>query len=245
MAFYWGPKVITDGLVLYLDAANPKSYVDGSDTWYSLVENINIDMPSIPTFDNDILVFDDDYGGTLQTLNNLDFRTDDFTLSVFASLSDFSTYHMYPLTMWQSGALSGNNSWLINFRNSTSTKSSFAVETDNVGVYATLSVGATTPILLNVIYEVTATRSNDTIKIYVNGVHENTTTDSRISIISNTISSTLPLYIGAFGGGNTWTTVYSSSKYRGKMSTIKIYNRALNEAEVLQNYDSIKGRFGL
>jgi hypothetical protein len=33
MAFNYSPKIVTDGLVLYLDAANSKSYVSGSTTW--------------------------------------------------------------------------------------------------------------------------------------------------------------------------------------------------------------------
>ena len=33
MSFNYSPKIITDGLVLYLDAANIRSYVSGSTTW--------------------------------------------------------------------------------------------------------------------------------------------------------------------------------------------------------------------
>jgi hypothetical protein len=36
MAFNYSPKIVTDGLVLYLDAANSKSYVSGSTTWSDL-----------------------------------------------------------------------------------------------------------------------------------------------------------------------------------------------------------------
>lgn len=33
MAFHYSPKIVTDGLVLYLDAANPQSYLSGSTSW--------------------------------------------------------------------------------------------------------------------------------------------------------------------------------------------------------------------
>lgn len=36
MAFNYSPKIVTDGLILYLDAANPNSYVSGSTTWRDL-----------------------------------------------------------------------------------------------------------------------------------------------------------------------------------------------------------------
>jgi hypothetical protein len=39
MAFNYSPKVVTDGLELYLDAANPNSYVSGSSTWRDLSRN--------------------------------------------------------------------------------------------------------------------------------------------------------------------------------------------------------------
>lgn len=39
MAFNYSPKIVTDGLVLYLDAANQSSYVSGSTTWRDLGKN--------------------------------------------------------------------------------------------------------------------------------------------------------------------------------------------------------------
>jgi hypothetical protein len=41
MGFYRGPNVVTNGLVLNLDAANTKSYVSGSTTWRDLSGNGN------------------------------------------------------------------------------------------------------------------------------------------------------------------------------------------------------------
>lgn len=39
MGFYRGPKIVTDGLVLYLDAANTKSYPGTGSTWFDLSGN--------------------------------------------------------------------------------------------------------------------------------------------------------------------------------------------------------------
>jgi hypothetical protein len=43
------------------------------------------------------------------------------------------------------------------------------------------------------------------------------------------------------GGGVSGTI----SNYSGKLELLSIYNRALSTSEVLQNYNSFKGRFGL
>ena len=40
MSFSYSPKIVTDGLVFYVDAANPNSYVSGNTTVDSLVGNV-------------------------------------------------------------------------------------------------------------------------------------------------------------------------------------------------------------
>jgi len=41
MSFNFSPKIVTDGLVLYLDAANTKSFISGSTTWNDISKNKN------------------------------------------------------------------------------------------------------------------------------------------------------------------------------------------------------------
>jgi hypothetical protein len=47
--------------------------------------------------------------------------------------------------------------------------------------------------------------------------------------------------IGVFGGFNGVRGYY----YNGNIGTVKVYNRALSAAEVAQNYNAQKSRFGL
>ena len=52
MAFRYSPKIVTDGLVLSVDAANKKSYPGSGTTWYDLSGNaINGTLTNGPTFD--------------------------------------------------------------------------------------------------------------------------------------------------------------------------------------------------
>ena len=41
MSTGYGPRIVTDGLVLYLDAGNNKSYPGSGNTWYDISENGN------------------------------------------------------------------------------------------------------------------------------------------------------------------------------------------------------------
>lgn len=54
----------------------------------------------------------------------------------------------------------------------------------------------------------------------------------------NINDSSLPLYIGAWGDGN-------SEYFNGYISTVLIYNRALTKYEVLQNFSAYRFRYGI
>jgi hypothetical protein len=74
MAGNVAPNIITDGLVLYLDAANTKSYVSGSTAWNDLVGTNNGTLVNGPTFSSangGSIVFDgvDDYAITPSVTN--------------------------------------------------------------------------------------------------------------------------------------------------------------------------------
>lgn len=84
MAFIHSPKIVTDGLVLALDAANPRSYVSGSTNWYNLTNTtISGSLVNGPTFNTGSLgaiVFDgvDDFIQLNQTIT----LTGEFTLNL-------------------------------------------------------------------------------------------------------------------------------------------------------------------
>ena len=81
---YTGPHIITDGLILALDAASPKSYPGSGTTWYDLTTN-SLDATlyngvSFSTNKQGTMVFDgvNDYGqissSTLTAINIFTFE---------------------------------------------------------------------------------------------------------------------------------------------------------------------------
>lgn len=85
-------------------------------------------------------------------------------------------------------------------------------------------------IAANQFVNIAVTKSGSTVTIYANGsVVISKTFGGAISQTSNT------LYIGAYNGG--------SAFFNGLISNVQIYNRSLTADEILQNFNSTRGRF--
>jgi hypothetical protein len=108
-----GPSIITDGLVLYLDAANTKSYISGSTTWndVSKVGN-NGTLINGPTFDSNnggSIVFDG-VNNSLSLLNEISLD-ESWTLNYWQNLNitqnTFSIPDLFRVTPQGGGSTPG------------------------------------------------------------------------------------------------------------------------------------------
>jgi hypothetical protein len=81
---------------------------------------------------------------------------------------------------------------------------------------------------------IAGTYDGSTSRAYVNGVEIWSTPQT-----GNIPSSTY--YLGTYGG----TIVDGTHNFQGHISNAKIYNRGLSGAEILQNYQSLRKRFGV
>ena len=233
MAFNYSPKVVTDGLVLYLDAANIKSYPGSGITWTDLSRSGNSSELNGPTFNSangGSIVFD----GTndfVEIQNQIQFdQTDPFTLSSWVKSSNVSNeliinnenilYTGYRLN------INVNANIEIGLRNSIS---------DDIAIETLNSINANTWYHIVGTYDGTSNVSG--MKIYINGVEESTNT------ISNTLTSS------TLSNQRTLLGIRRLSPppdpLRGNIANVQIYNRALSTQEVLQNYNATKTRFGL
>ena len=233
MAFNYSPKVVTDGLVLYLDAANTKSYPGSGITWTDLSRSGNSSELKGPTFNSGnggSIVFDgtNDY---VEIQNQIQFdQTDPFTLSSWVKSSNVINeliinnenivYTGYRLN------INVNANIEIGLRNSIS--DDIAIETLN-RIYANT--------WYHIVGTYDGTRNVSGMKIYINGVEEDTNT------ISNTLtSSTLSNQQTLLGIRRLSPP---SDPLRGNIANVQIYNRALSTIEITQNYNATKTRFGL
>jgi hypothetical protein len=214
--------IVTNGLVLNLDAGFVPSYPMTGSTWYDLSDNDNdgtlTNSPTFSSTNGGNIVFDgtDDFidiGYKIDLLNN------DITQEAWVNTDVMINWH---------GIISNMPSWGTGFSLQIGPIQKIAAMIS--GAYLTTSW---TP-LVGVWYHIVAThRSSDNLNVlYVNGVQENSVI-REISYVGNAVTK-----IGVFYTSN-------SLPFDGKMGPVRSYNRALTSSEVFQNYNAQKGRFGL
>lgn len=234
MSYANGPRIVTDGLIMYLDAANRKSYPGSGTTWHDLSGNNNNGTfgasTAAPTFSGD-------NGGCL----DFDGSNDYIDLGNPTSLSSLGGTSNISVSSWvkyDSYVGSGGSqpysvitvkgspwTWLLENPNN---RLRFRITAGGSDV----NIEDTSIHSLNTWYNVIGTYDGSNMKIYVNGLLKNTKAQTG-TLGTNSITAK----IGTFQGTN-----YNMN---GKISNVSIYNRALSANEVRQNFEATKGRFGL
>lgn len=228
-----GPDLIQDGLVLALDASDRNSYVSGSTTWFDLSGlNNSGSLVNGPTFNTGSLgsiVFDgvDDY---------VSVSTNPVLPGVSGSVSVwFNITNTLGYTVDNAGAteiiLKHNNGGSFNGWGITASTSSLGSYIKNGSTNYYLPVGAS--ITPNKWYNAVITfQSNTSLILYNNGAFVESTSIGTLT--TNTDSLRLAISNDSF-----W------AKFQGQVANVQIYNRVLSAAEILQNYNATKTRFGL
>lgn len=244
---YAGKKIVTDGLVLCLDAADRNSYVSGSTTWNDLAGSNNGTLTNGPTFNPSQgggIQFDatDDYA-TIPDNNSLDLT--ELTISLWFNRGD-----ILPLAIGdqQNFFVKGNTNApggdQMNY-------SAQLLGPTGGGRYLwrhpSTGAGSLTPpsqiLFANQWYNLVFTHvSTNTPIAYLNGVKQTNWTVSNPTnpLIPNTWRATICGDVERVAGG-----LNPAASFNGIMSIVLLYNRALTESEILQNYNATKGRFGL
>jgi hypothetical protein len=233
MAFNYSPKIVTDGLVLYLDAANTRSYPGSGTTWSDLSRGGNNGtLTNGPTFNSGnggSIVFDgsNDYVATnLGTLRSLTGTRS--TLNIWFRTINSSARQVL-LADWDSSGAQETARLEVSGFNISSNRVGGTIN----GVSNSTPVQSTTSIQNNTWYWVTILYNGTNTQLYLNGqLEQSLVTTERGS------DSTGNVVIGRAGNFNAFY-------WNGNIAQIQIYNRALSATEILQNYNATKTRFGL
>lgn len=220
---YGKSGVITDGLVLYLDAGFAESYPKGGTTWYDLSGNgYNGTLTNGPTYSSvngGGIAFDgsNDY---VDITSNLGIASNiACTLDLILKV-DTNTSSVVENPIIRIGTATTNQMRLLFMR-----YGNFAIS------YYANDYTFNYTVSINTIYNVTFIENGSgLVSLYINGV------------LQDSSSLTAPNTSGNSTNIGRWST---NTFFNGDIYNVKIYNRALSSTEITQNYNALKGRFGL
>jgi hypothetical protein len=229
--FTHSPKIVTNGLILCLDAANPKSYPGSGINWSDLSGNGNNGtLTNGPTFDSG---------------NNGSIKFDGVNDYINTNASGTINLNQGTICCWckydSIGAPSPfSNKVAVGYGGNETDTGFLLYSQGNRGLeFAAIEMGnpnlgrtASLQYLGKWIYQV-GTYSSESVRLYINGMLGASSTPTGPSMTSSS-----PFWIG--GEFNR-----PSFQFIGNIASVQYYNRALTASEVLQNYNATKGRFGL
>jgi hypothetical protein len=241
MSLAHSPRIVTDGLVLCLDAGNAKSYVGVGNTCISLIDNNTSSLTNgvgFTSLNGGAFVF----GGTDDyiNLNNISSENLDVvntTVSVWFKLDSIVGF-TEPQNLYD--------------RRSDSTPGIFRIfirRDGTTGVATSFSLGAKTSLDdVDVDFEgvtpttewtnITGTYDGSNLKGYIDG-------ELKINYAMPNGGNLLtgPAFRRMFLGARTNDNIIRY--FKGVISTANIYNRALTASEIQQNFNALRGRFGI
>jgi hypothetical protein len=229
MAVAYNPKIVSGGLVLCLDSANVKSYPGTGTTWNDTISSSVAEGVNSPVFDTT--------GGISSFVLNGATNTRLFRIPNSIALDTNNP----SIEVWvKPSTLNQNGFWFE--KGTVNTQYSFFQQGTNI-IFRTKPAGAihdlsgVSSVLSTTAWNhVVAVKSATEKIIYVNGIR------TYASNYTDTITTTTGgVSIGAYGGFAGSREYY----YSGNISNVKIYNRALSAEEVQQNFNALRGRFGI
>ena len=224
--------VVTNGLVLYYDPSNSSSYPGTGTTINSLAPtNLTGAMSNI-TYTNPYF----SYNGTSSQITVTDNAllepgSGNWTMEAWVYLSNTGAGPKTILGKFDPGGLAADVSYSMRI----STANAYAQIGDGTGAYVdSISYTLTINTWTQIVY-VWTNGATKTLQTYINGASIGSVNHTLNSIL-NTPSN---LYIGSYNGGE------YAQWFDGKIGITRLYNSALTTSQVLQNYNTNRGLYGL
>lgn len=224
MALGHNPSIVTSNLELCLDAGNPRSYGGSGTNWFDVSGNNKTGaLTNGPTYNSSnggSFIFD---------------GTDDYV-----SLGTFFNYTNFTISLWVYPG-STQVQYADIFDNNHTGSQNFVCQQDNLNTnqYQFACINATNSsatsvftLTANIWTYLTFTWNNSVASVYING-----TLDSSGSAANpiNYASPNLSIARWSAGGRN----------WNGRIGNFTAYSRVLSATEISQNFNALRGRYGI
>jgi hypothetical protein len=218
--------IVEGGLVFHVDAANPASYPGTGTTWFDLTSNANnLVMSATPPVYNagngGYFTFNGSTNEFIDGNNSSLWLITGITIEAFIYGSSFTA---------QGNILDKNGNSGYRFRVNNSNRVEFIAQA------ATKSYSTNATINTNQWYHVVVTHGA-TGAIYINGVAQTISGSGNTSPLFITLANSGSLKVGR--------SLFTSEAFNGRIGLTRLYNRALTAAEVLQNFNATRNRYGV
>jgi hypothetical protein len=232
LAFSIATTVVTSGLEVYLDTSNASSYPGTGTTWTDLSGNgNNATLINTPTYNSN-------FGGYLNF---------SATSLEYATIPDIGDLNTWTVEAWfrLTSSLSGKVTAIVCNQFNLVNKLNYSIGTNSAPSSYNLAAGfyngawrTTTGISAStgVWYQVVGTYNGSIIRQYING---------------NASGGTLTYTGTPQSGGQIrlmrrWDEALTAGNFvNGDLSIVRIYNTALTDAQILQNFNADKSKYSL
>ena len=241
MAFNFSPKIVTNGLVLHLDAANPKSYPRSGTVWRDLSRGQNngtlVNSPTFSTSNGGIFSFNgsNNYVSFSYNSNIAFLNRSEYTLECFAR--PVATYpNGYPAFInREDAAIGSRDGYNLLFTEVSQPANTVFLYTERIiaGAGTGNGVSLSKSEFYNNWHHIVATYDGSIVKLYYDGVSRGTGAGTSTGNLTNNIKTL------------TVASRAAEVSTNASIPVVRIYNRALSADEVFQNYNATKKRFGL
>ncbi len=226
MALEHHPRIITSDLILYFDALNYRSYSGSGITVNGLVGGIGV-----------TLVNGGGFGTTSTSYFILDGTNDNITFSLPTFGSTLTIEMWSKIKLFSGGMIFGFNLYDV-----WTTNGAMGFNTAASDQYGLTSTQVTNLSLQNqwkhYVFEMRSDVAYTNNKIYINGQNQS------LSQVASSENATNRNFNNGHGRISSWRF---DNNYNIPMdlAQFKVYNRALTSAEIIQNYNATKKRYGL
>jgi hypothetical protein len=238
--------MVTNGLVIHLDATNPKSYPGSGNSWFDLSGFNNNGALSGTTYNSTKLCLSfstaNNSGCIITNSDSINFSsgtgsfTFDFVVTLTAPITGTtSCFFMKRSSLGGLGGAKGYQ-WRLLANNATTAASIISVDNGNGSADATYAQAFPTYNTLTN-YTLTFDTTSKTLALYTNGVNNNIT-NTAVMTGSTSYSNSLNLIMGR-------NATYGANAIDGDYYIFKAYNRVLTPLEVRRNFNAIRGRFNI
>jgi len=245
MGINYNPRIVTDGLVLCLDAGNPRSYPGSGTTWTDLSGRGNtgtlIDGPTYSSSDRGNIVLTAASRQYISIPNMPLYLTNvsKFTYSTFIKVTAVSSSAGMFFSFGSDLEL-GNDITFYYVSNNLY----FQVNNGGDG-FGSLPRNFGSWENITLVYDGTQTGNSNRLVAYINGLPQTLTFSTNFIVPSTT--SSIP-FTKCWIGGYSTAPLGSGAEntfISGNISQVSLYNRALSASEVQQNFAALRGRFGI